>query len=159
MSVFRDAVRLLRAWIVFIVPIHASKRSPSAVSFPHALQRTLAANLRLTAADCNVSIAGGGGTWVQAVAGSNSKVPVEVNNAVSFKPFRSVSSAETNLQLCRLFIDLAQLSYAVEEALRKAKRTLFYDHLGHRMESGTSWKGLPTKVSLPASFCAGSGTS
>jgi cobalt-zinc-cadmium efflux system outer membrane protein len=100
MFLVKDALRLACAWIVFIVPVQAAERSSSAISLPQALQRTLAANPRLTAAERDIGIAGG--LRVQAGARPNPEVSFELDNALGSGRYQGLRSAETNLQLSQL---------------------------------------------------------
>ncbi|WP_228141887.1 hypothetical protein, partial [Acinetobacter baumannii] len=59
MFLVRDALRLTCAFLVFTIPVQAAERSSRAISLPQALQRALAANPRLTAAERDIGIAGG----------------------------------------------------------------------------------------------------
>ena len=57
--VAKGALRLSCAPLAFTIPVKAAERSSRAISLPQALQRTLAANPRLTAAERDIGIAGG----------------------------------------------------------------------------------------------------
>jgi cobalt-zinc-cadmium efflux system outer membrane protein len=70
------------------------------ISLPQALQRALAANPRLTAAERDVGIATG--LKVQAGALPNPDLSFELDNALGSGPYKGLRSAETNLQLSQL---------------------------------------------------------
>ncbi|MDU6495373.1 MAG: TolC family protein, partial [Bradyrhizobium sp.] len=59
MVLVRDALRLTCALVLLTFPARAAERSLPAISLPQALQRALAANPRLTAAERDIGIAGG----------------------------------------------------------------------------------------------------
>lgn len=93
-------MRLTCAFVVLTIPVQAAERSSQAITLPQALQRALAANPRLTAAERNVGIAGG--LRIQAGALPNPDVSVELDNALGSGPYRGLRSAETTLQLSQL---------------------------------------------------------
>lgn len=67
---------------------------------PQALQRALAANPRLTAAERDIGIAGG--LRIQAGVLPNPEVSFELDNVLGSGPYKGSRSAETNLQLSQL---------------------------------------------------------
>jgi len=99
MLLVRVAVRLTCALLI-IVPVEAAERSSRAISLPQALQRALAANPRLTAAERDIGIAGG--LRVQAGALPTPEASFELNNALGTGPYKGVRSVETTLQLSQL---------------------------------------------------------
>ncbi|MBX9842793.1 MAG: TolC family protein [Xanthobacteraceae bacterium] len=99
MLLARVAVRLTCA-LLMIVPVEAAERSSRAISLPQALQRALAANPRLTAAERDIGIAGG--LRVQAGALPNPEASFELDNVLGTGPYKGVRSAETTLQLSQL---------------------------------------------------------
>ncbi|CEJ83464.1 putative outer membrane cobalt-zinc-cadmium resistance protein czcC [Hyphomicrobium sp. GJ21] len=96
----RVAVRLTCALLILTVPVEAAERSSRTISLPQALQRALAANPRLTAAERDIGIAGG--LRVQAGALPNPEASFELDNALGTGPYKGVRSAETTLQLSQL---------------------------------------------------------
>src|SRR5258708_27983858 len=97
------AVRLMCAWLVVTIPVEAAERAPRSISLAQALQRALATNPRLTAAERDIGIASG--LKVQAGALPNPDLSFELDNALGSGPFTGLRSAETNLQLSQL-VDL-----------------------------------------------------
>lgn len=100
MSMVRDALRLACALLAFALPANAAERRSPALSLPQALQRALAANPRLTAAERDIGIAGG--LRIQAGVLPNPEVLFDLNNALGSGPYKGLRSAETNLQLSQL---------------------------------------------------------
>ena len=100
MHSFKAALRLTCALLVFIIPVQAAERQSPAISLPQALQRALAANPRLAAAERDIGIAGG--LRIQAGALPTPGVSFELNNALGSGPYKGLRSAETNLQLSQL---------------------------------------------------------
>lgn len=100
MHFFKAALRLTSALLVLSIPVEAAERSSRAISLPEALQRSLAANPRLTAAERDIGIAGG--LRIQAGALPNPEVSFELDNALGSGPYKGLRSAETNLQLSQL---------------------------------------------------------
>ena len=94
------ALRLICAWLVVTIPVEAAERAPRSISLAQALQRALAANPRLVAAERDIGIAGG--LKIQAGALPNPEASFELDNALGSGPYRGVRSAETNLQLSQL---------------------------------------------------------
>ena len=92
MHSFKAALRLTCAVLVLTIPVKAAERSSRAISLPEALQRALAANPRLTAAERDIGIAGG----LRIQAG------VLPNPEVSFELEQRQRSAETTLQISQL---------------------------------------------------------
>jgi cobalt-zinc-cadmium efflux system outer membrane protein len=98
MFLVRDALRLACVWLLLSIPVQAAERP--AISLPQALQRALAANPRLTAAERDVGIAGG--LRIQAGVLPNPEASFELDNAAGSGPYKGLRSAETNLQLSQL---------------------------------------------------------
>ena len=94
------ALRLMCALLVVTIPVEAAERAPRSISLAQALQRALAANPRLTAAERDIGIATG--LKVQAGALPNPDLSFELDNALGSGRFKGVRSAETNLQLSQL---------------------------------------------------------
>jgi cobalt-zinc-cadmium efflux system outer membrane protein len=93
-------LRLTCALLVVTIPVEAAERPPRSISLGQALQRALAANPRLTAAEREIGIAGG--LKVQAGALPNPDLSFELDNALGSGPYKGLRSAETNLQLSQL---------------------------------------------------------
>ena len=100
MWLVRVALRLAGAMLLFTIPVQAAERASPAISLPQALQRALAANPRLTAAERDFGIAGG--LRIQAGVLPNPDVSFELDNALGSGPYKGLRSAETNLQLSQL---------------------------------------------------------
>jgi len=100
MSLLGVALRLMCVLLVVTIPVEAAERAPRSISLAQALQRTLAANPRLTAAERDIGIASG--LKVQAGAFPNPDLSFELDNALGSGPYRGLQSAETNLQLSQL---------------------------------------------------------
>jgi len=100
MSNFRAATRILCALLTCSGPAIAVEGSSRTLSLPQALQRVLAANPRLTAAERDIGIATG--LKVQAGALPNPDLSFELDNALGSGPYKGLRSAETNLQLSQL---------------------------------------------------------
>jgi cobalt-zinc-cadmium efflux system outer membrane protein len=94
------AARLLCAWLVAIPLAEAAERAQRPISLREALQRSLTANPRLSAADREVGIAGG--LKLQAAVLPNPELAFELDNALGSGRFQGVRSAETTLQLSQL---------------------------------------------------------
>jgi cobalt-zinc-cadmium efflux system outer membrane protein len=94
------ALRLICALLVITIPVEAAERATRVISLPQALERALAANPRLTAAERDIGIAGG--LRIQAGALPNPEVSFELDNVLGSGPYKGVRSAETNLQLSQL---------------------------------------------------------
>lgn len=93
-------MRLMCALLVITIPVEAAERAPRSISLAQALQRALAANPRLTAAERDIGIAAG--LKVQAGALPNPNLSFELDNALGSGPYKGLQSAETNLQLSQL---------------------------------------------------------
>jgi cobalt-zinc-cadmium efflux system outer membrane protein len=100
MNLLGAALRLTCAVLVVTIPVEAAERAPRSISLAQALQRALAANPRLTAAERDIGIATG--LKVQAGALPNPELSFELDNALGSGPYRGLRSAETNLQLSQL---------------------------------------------------------
>src|SRR5260370_21185934 len=90
------ALRLTCALVVVTIPVEAAERAPRSISLAQALQRTLAANPRLTAAERDIGIAGG--LKIQARALPNPDLSFELDNPLGSRPHKAFRSAATNLQ-------------------------------------------------------------
>jgi len=93
-------VRLICALLVTTIPVEAAERAPPPLSLAQALQRALAANPRLTAAERDIGIASG--LKVQAGVLPNPDLSFELDNALGSGRFKGLQSAETNLQLSQV---------------------------------------------------------
>ncbi|CAN5502206.1 TolC family protein [soil metagenome] len=100
MSRLPIAARVFCALLAYSGPSFAAEGSSRTISLPQALQRALAANPRLTAAERDIGIAGG--LRIQAGALPNPEASFELDNALGSGPYKGVRSAETNLQLSQL---------------------------------------------------------
>lgn len=100
MFLLRTVLRLACAGLIIGYPAHAVERGSRAISLVQALQRALAANPRLTAAERDIGIAGG--LRIQAGALPNPEVEFELDNAFGSGPYKGLRSAETKLQLSQL---------------------------------------------------------
>jgi cobalt-zinc-cadmium efflux system outer membrane protein len=87
------------ALIVLSVPV-AAQEALRTLALPQALQRALAANPRLTAAERDIGIAAG--RSIQSGAIPNPELSAEVENVAGSGPYRGTRSAETKLQLSQL---------------------------------------------------------
>src|ERR1700724_4531922 len=94
------ALRLMCALLVVTIAVEAAERAPRSISLAKALQRALAANPRLTAAERDIGIASG--LKVQAGALPNPELSFELDNALGSGPYKGLRSAETNLHLSHL---------------------------------------------------------
>src|SRR2546429_6923742 len=94
------ALRLTCALLIVTIPVEAAERAPGSISLPQALQRALAANPRLTAAERDIGIATG--LKVQAGALPNPDLHFELDNALGSGRYKGLRSAETKLQLSQL---------------------------------------------------------
>lgn len=100
MALVRDALRLTCALVVLAIPVQADERFSRVISLPQALQRALATNPRLTAAERDIGVAGG--LRIQAGALPNPEASFELDNALGSGPYKGLRSAETTLQLSQL---------------------------------------------------------
>jgi cobalt-zinc-cadmium efflux system outer membrane protein len=100
MSSFRVAACIFCALLPYPGAASAAERQAVAITLPRALERALAANPRLTAAERDINIAGGLRT--QAGALPNPELSFELDNALGSGPYKGLRSAETNLQLSQL---------------------------------------------------------
>jgi cobalt-zinc-cadmium efflux system outer membrane protein len=100
MHLFGVALRLSCALLVVTIPVEAAERAPRSISLAQALQRALAANPRLTAAERDIGIASG--LKVQAGALPNPDLSFEVDKALGSGIYNGFRSAETNLQLSQI---------------------------------------------------------
>ncbi len=86
--------------LAFTLPAAAAKRTPSSITLQQALQRALATNPRLNAAERDVGIATG--LKIQAGALPNPDLSFELDNAFGSGRRTGVRSAETTLQISQL---------------------------------------------------------
>lgn len=100
MSRLSVAARVFCAFFACSGPSFGAEEASRSISLPQALQRALAANPRLTAAERDVGIAGG--LRIQAGVLPNPDVSFELDNAFGSGPYKGLRSAETNLQLSQL---------------------------------------------------------
>lgn len=100
MSLIQATLRVICALLIITIPVAATERPTRSISLPLALQRALAANPRLTAAERDIGIAGG--LRIQAGALPNPDVSFELDNALGSGPYKGARSAETTLQLSQL---------------------------------------------------------
>jgi cobalt-zinc-cadmium efflux system outer membrane protein len=92
-------LRAVCALLILSGPVSAQEISRP-LTMPQALQRALAANPRLTAADRDIGIASG--RRIQAGAIPNPELSASVENIAGSGPFRGTQSAESTLQLSQL---------------------------------------------------------
>lgn len=92
-------LRVICALVLLSVPVAAQETSRT-LALPQALQRALAANPRLTAAERDIGIAAG--RRIQAGAIPNPELSAEVENVAGSGSYRGTRSAETTLQLSQL---------------------------------------------------------
>ena len=100
MSKFRVAARILCVLLNCSGPALSAEKAPRSISLAQALQRVLAANPRLTAAERDVGVASG--LKIQAGALPNPDLSFELDNALGSGQYKGLRSAETNLQLSQL---------------------------------------------------------
>jgi len=101
-SVFPHSLaRILGAALMVAIPLEAIADRPGTLILSQALQRAVAANPRLAAADRDVGIAIG--KRIKARAITNPELSYELDNALGTGEFRGLRSAETTLQLSQLF--------------------------------------------------------
>ena len=100
MSKFRVAARIFCVLLACSGPALSAERAPRSISLAQALQRVLAANPRLTAAERDIGIASG--LKVQAGALPNPELSFELDNAVGSGQYPGLQSAETPLHLRQL---------------------------------------------------------
>ncbi|MEW6449118.1 MAG: divalent metal ion exporter subunit IhpA [Pseudomonadota bacterium] len=95
------ALRVVCALLALAAPVAAAQEKVSGtLTLTQALQRALAANPRLTAAERDIGIASG--QRIQAGAIPNPELSAEVENVLGSGPYRGTRSAETMLQLSQL---------------------------------------------------------
>lgn len=99
MSSCRITLRVFCAIFMLSTPLAAQETSRS-LTLSQALQRALAANPRLTAAEREIGIASG--RSIQAGAIPNPELAAEVENVAGSGDYRGTRSAETTLQLSQL---------------------------------------------------------
>src|SRR5260370_16404233 len=91
------ALRLMCALLVVTIPVEAAERAPRSISLAQALQRALAANPRLTAAERDIGIASG--LKVQAGALPNPELSFQLANPLGSAPYKRLRSPHTTLPL------------------------------------------------------------
>jgi cobalt-zinc-cadmium efflux system outer membrane protein len=101
MSFKRAATRFACASVLLVSPWLTSISHSQTLSLQMALQRVLAANPRLTAAERDVGIASG--QSIQAGALINPELSYEQDNSFGSARYRGTRSAETTLQISQLF--------------------------------------------------------
>jgi len=101
MSFKRAATRFACASVLLVSPWLTGISHSQTLSLQTALQRALAANPRLTAAERDVGIASG--QSIQAGALINPELSYEQDNSVGSGRYRGTRSAETTLQISQLF--------------------------------------------------------
>ncbi len=90
----------LGAAVVLLIPPGALAESTGALSLTRALQRALAANPRLTAAERDIGVAAG--RRIQSGAIPNPELSFELDNVFGTGDYRGTRAAETTLQLSQL---------------------------------------------------------
>jgi outer membrane protein, heavy metal efflux system len=101
MSFKRAVTRFACASVLLVGPWLTGISHSQTLSLQTALQRALAANPRLTAAERDVGIASGQN--IQAGALINPELSYEQDNSFGSGPYRGTRSAETTLQISQLF--------------------------------------------------------
>jgi cobalt-zinc-cadmium efflux system outer membrane protein len=101
MSFKRAATRFACASVLLVSPWLTGISHSQTLSLQMALQRALAANPRLTAAERDVGIASG--QSIQAGVLVNPDLSYEQDNSFGSGPYRGTRSAETTLQISQLF--------------------------------------------------------
>ncbi|MGN6286662.1 MAG: divalent metal ion exporter subunit IhpA [Afipia sp.] len=101
MSIKGIAARIACASVWLVSPWLAGFSHSQTLSLHSALQRALAANPRLTAAERDVGIASG--QRIQAGALPNPELSFEQDNSFGSGPYRGTRSAESTLQISQLF--------------------------------------------------------
>ncbi len=101
MSRFRIAAHIFCALLACSSPARAAEGVYPTISLPQALQRALAANPRLTAAERDVGIATG--QRIQAGALLNPEASYEQDDSFGTGKYRGTKSAETTLQISQAF--------------------------------------------------------
>jgi cobalt-zinc-cadmium efflux system outer membrane protein len=101
MSFKRAATRFACASVLLVGPWLTGISHCQTLSLQTALQRALAANPRLTAAERDVGIASG--QSIQAGALINPELSYEQDNSFGSGPYRGTRSSETTLQISQLF--------------------------------------------------------
>ena len=101
MSSFRIAVHIFCALLAYSGSARGAEGASQTISLPQALQRALAANPRLAAAERDVGIATG--QRIQAGALPNPEVSYEQDDSFGTGKYRGTKSAETMLQISQAF--------------------------------------------------------
>ena len=129
MSIRSVATRIARALALLVSPWLSGVSYSQTLSLQTALQRALAANPRLTAAERDVGIVSG--QRIQAGALINPEVSFELDNSLGSGAYRGTRSAESTLQISQLFelfgkrearIAVGQAGVDTAEIQRKAIR-------------------------------------
>ncbi|MBN9597183.1 MAG: TolC family protein [Afipia sp.] len=129
MSIRSVATRIACALALLVSPWLSGVSYSQTLSLQTALQRALAANPRLTAAERDVGIASG--QRIQAGALINPEVSFELDNSLGSGAYRGTRSAESTLQISQLFelfgkrearIAVGQAGVDTAEIQRKAIR-------------------------------------
>ena len=129
MSIRSVATRIACALALLVSPWLSGVSYSQTLSLQTALQRALAANPRLTAAERDVGIASG--QRIQAGALINPEVSFELDNSLGSGAYRGTRSAESSLQISQLFelfgkrearIAVGQAGVDTAEIQRKAIR-------------------------------------
>lgn len=100
MSSFCASMRVVCTLVILSVPAAAETQTSRNLTLPQALQRALATNPRLTAAEREIGIATG--RRIQAGAIPNPELSADVNNVLGTGDYRGTRSAETTLQISQL---------------------------------------------------------
>jgi len=100
MSGFRAVLRACCVLVVFVAPVEAQEQSKRGLTLMQAIQRALAANPRLTAAERDVGIATG--QRMQAGAIPNPEIIGDVDNVLGSREYRGARAAETTLAIGQL---------------------------------------------------------
>ena len=129
MSFKRAAARFACASVLLVSPWLTGISHAQTLSLQTALQRALAANPRLTAAERDVGIASG--QSIQAGALINPELSYEQDNFFGSGRYRGTRSAETTLQISQLFelfgkrdARIAAGRAAVDTAIHKLGRSI-----------------------------------
>jgi cobalt-zinc-cadmium efflux system outer membrane protein len=98
----RDSIGLaICAALVFSAPLRLAAEPSGSLTLSKAVQRAMAANPRLAAADSEIGIATG--KRVQAAVVPNPELSMELDNALGSGQYHGLRSAETTLEIGQLF--------------------------------------------------------
>ncbi len=100
MSSFRAVLCACLMTGVLVTPVWSQERPTRTLTLTQAIQRALAANPRLTAAERDIGIATG--ERIQAGAIPNPELSVDAGNILGSRDYRGFRSAETTLQISQL---------------------------------------------------------